>query len=274
MRGRAEHEAGAGRSGRGSAAAIADLEQALLALEADEATEADAARRRHEARACGTSGPGRWPPAAATSPSGRPGSRSGPRSSPAPGRGGAPAGPSGVRARPTRLPDRAHRVAAVAVERLDALVARHRAVIDGRLAELQEQRRRQSDEARAVTAHLEVCAASAATPSAGWRRSRERQPPAEIDGGRGPHPARGRGRDVAPRARRRARARRSPRRAPTLPEGVTPAARARELERELRLLGPINPLALEEFTALQERHTFLEGSSRTCKQHPPGAAAG
>jgi chromosome segregation protein len=35
-------------------------------------------------------------------------------------------------------------------------------------------------------------------------------------------------------------------------------ARARELERELRLLGPINPLALEEFTALQERHAFLE----------------
>ncbi len=37
-----------------------------------------------------------------------------------------------------------------------------------------------------------------------------------------------------------------------------PPARARDLERELRLLGPINPLALEEFTALQERHAFLE----------------
>ncbi len=32
----------------------------------------------------------------------------------------------------------------------------------------------------------------------------------------------------------------------------------RDLERELRLLGPINPLALEEFTELSERHTFLE----------------
>jgi chromosome segregation protein len=30
------------------------------------------------------------------------------------------------------------------------------------------------------------------------------------------------------------------------------------LERELRLMGPINPLALEEHTALQERHEFLE----------------
>jgi chromosome segregation protein len=32
----------------------------------------------------------------------------------------------------------------------------------------------------------------------------------------------------------------------------------RELERELRMLGPVNPLALEEFTALQERHAFLD----------------
>jgi chromosome segregation protein len=32
----------------------------------------------------------------------------------------------------------------------------------------------------------------------------------------------------------------------------------RDLERELRLMGPINPLALEEFNELQERHRFLE----------------
>ena len=32
----------------------------------------------------------------------------------------------------------------------------------------------------------------------------------------------------------------------------------RELDRELRLLGPINPLALEEFTELQQRHAFLD----------------
>jgi chromosome segregation protein len=46
--------------------------------------------------------------------------------------------------------------------------------------------------------------------------------------------------------------------APPLPDGVSAPARVRELERELRLLGPINPLALEEFTELQQRHTFLE----------------
>ncbi len=46
---------------------------------------------------------------------------------------------------------------------------------------------------------------------------------------------------------------------PELPENVTPAARARELERDLKLMGPINPLALQEFEALQERHEFLGG---------------
>ena len=45
---------------------------------------------------------------------------------------------------------------------------------------------------------------------------------------------------------------------PPLAEGVTPTARARELERELRLMGPINPLALQEHDALQERHEFLQ----------------
>jgi chromosome segregation protein len=45
---------------------------------------------------------------------------------------------------------------------------------------------------------------------------------------------------------------------PELPEGTSPIARVRELERELRLMGPINPLALEEFDELQKRHTFLE----------------
>jgi len=46
---------------------------------------------------------------------------------------------------------------------------------------------------------------------------------------------------------------------PEVPEGATPAGRVRELERELRLLGPINPLALEEFNELSQRNEFLEG---------------
>jgi chromosome segregation protein len=46
--------------------------------------------------------------------------------------------------------------------------------------------------------------------------------------------------------------------APAVPEGTTLAGRARELERDLRLMGPVNPLALEEHRALQERHEFLQ----------------
>ena len=46
--------------------------------------------------------------------------------------------------------------------------------------------------------------------------------------------------------------------APEVPEGTTLAGRARELERDLRLMGPINPLALEEHRALLERSEFLQ----------------
>jgi chromosome segregation protein len=46
--------------------------------------------------------------------------------------------------------------------------------------------------------------------------------------------------------------------APELADGMTPILKVRELERELRIMGPINPLALEEFEALQQRNTFLE----------------
>jgi chromosome segregation protein len=45
---------------------------------------------------------------------------------------------------------------------------------------------------------------------------------------------------------------------PECPEGVTLPGRARELERELRLMGPVNPLALTEYEALLERHEFLQ----------------
>ncbi|MGH9295296.1 MAG: chromosome segregation protein SMC, partial [Acidimicrobiales bacterium] len=44
---------------------------------------------------------------------------------------------------------------------------------------------------------------------------------------------------------------------PELPPGIPATARARELERDLRLMGPINPLAVEELAALDERDCFL-----------------
>ena len=45
---------------------------------------------------------------------------------------------------------------------------------------------------------------------------------------------------------------------PELPEGVAAAERAASLEAELAALGPINPLALEELSALEERHQDLD----------------
>ena len=45
---------------------------------------------------------------------------------------------------------------------------------------------------------------------------------------------------------------------PEVPDGTTLPGRARELERELRLMGPVNPLALTEYEALLERHEFLQ----------------
>ena len=69
--------------------------------------------------------------------------------------------------------------------------------------------------------------------------------------------------------------------APEVPAGTTLAGRARELERELRLMGPINPLALEEHDALLERHEFLQAqledvkaSRRELQPRDPGRRPG
>jgi chromosome segregation ATPase len=45
---------------------------------------------------------------------------------------------------------------------------------------------------------------------------------------------------------------------PELDPGVDPKVRAQDLEKELKIMGPINPLALEEFESLSERSQFLE----------------
>ncbi len=46
---------------------------------------------------------------------------------------------------------------------------------------------------------------------------------------------------------------------PETPEGLSPEARLRVLDRELKAMGPINPLALEEFEELKERYDFVTG---------------
>jgi chromosome segregation protein len=147
--------------------------------------------------------------------------------------------------------------ALVALSRLDILVDRHRHAIEGRHNELLETRRRQSDEVRAIAARLDECRRRRATAERELDEARERSRRVELDDAEarlrleGAVEALRRDHDVEPAVAEASAL-------PPLPEGVAPAARVRDLERELRLLGPINPLALEEFNELQERHKFLE----------------
>ena len=122
---------------------------------------------------------------------------------------------------------------------------------------LREQRLRQSETARASVEQLDALRTERVALERELTEVRKRAQRAEIDG------AETRLRletaverlraefDVEPHAALDAPA-------PPVPEGTTLAGRARELERELRVMGPINPLALEEHDALQERHRFLQ----------------
>jgi chromosome segregation protein len=145
----------------------------------------------------------------------------------------------------------------IAVERLSAYVDARHVRIDRRLTTLHEERRHQTDEARAAAARLDALRHDRADAERALEEVRERSRRRELE-------------DTEVRMRMEAAVEALRREldtepevamaapAPDLPEGTTAAARAREVERELRLMGPINPLALEEFTALQGRHRFLE----------------
>ncbi len=154
-----------------------------------------------------------------------------------------------------------HRVAIerslAAAAQLSELVDRHRQTIETRLAELHEQRRRQSEEVRALVAHLDETRRARSTAEKQLDETRERARRVEVE------EAEARMRLEAAIETLRRDLELEPAEAeaaemPPLPDGVSAAARVRDLDRELRLLGPINPLALEEFNELQERHRFLE----------------
>ena len=144
-----------------------------------------------------------------------------------------------------------------AVERLAALVDLHRHSVEVRHNALLEIRRRQSDEVRAVAVRLESLRRRRSAAEKELDESRERMRRVEIDEAEvrlrleGAVEALRRDHDLEPEYAEAAEL-------PPLPDGTNPAARVRDLERELRLMGPINPLALEEFNELQARHKFLE----------------
>jgi chromosome segregation protein len=144
-----------------------------------------------------------------------------------------------------------------AIDRLVELVTAHREVVEVLHTDLVEQRRRQSDEVRGLTTELDQHRRARAEKEHALDASRERARQAEL----GEAEAKLRLETAIETLRRELDIEPSVAEAaplPVLPDGATPAGRVRELERELRLLGPINPLALEEFNELQARHTFLE----------------
>ncbi|HSL58226.1 MAG TPA: hypothetical protein VK866_10325, partial [Acidimicrobiales bacterium] len=147
---------------------------------------------------------------------------------------------------------------ALATGRLTEVVEARLAVVDTELAGLQERRRRQSEATRAAAAGLEALRRERTELERRLGEQRERLGRAELGEAEARMRIEGatetlrRDLDVDPDT-----AVATP--CPDLAAGATAAGRARELERELRLMGPINPLALEEYEALQERNAFLEG---------------
>ncbi len=145
----------------------------------------------------------------------------------------------------------------VATERLGAFVADRLAVVESGLAVLRERRRHESEAARAVAAELDGLRRERVEAERALAEVRELLQRAELDDAEiglrieTAVEAIRRDLDVEPAVAMDA----TP---PELAESMTPGARVRELERDLRLMGPINPLALEEFEALQERHEFLD----------------
>ena len=136
-------------------------------------------------------------------------------------------------------------------------MAGHRGVVEAEHDRLTEQRRRQSDEVRALTSGLDAARKARHDAEQSLEATRQRAHRADIDEAEAKLRLENaietlrRDLDIEPHVAEAAEQ-------PELPEGATAAGRVRELDRELRLLGPINPLALEEFNELQQRHAFLE----------------
>ncbi len=140
---------------------------------------------------------------------------------------------------------------------LQDLVGVRLAEIEAELDVLRDRRRRESEESRAVAAELDQSRRERTAAEKALEQLRERAARVELA------EAETRLRIETAVESIRRELDREPEQAmaapcPPLPDGIPVGARIRELERELKLLGPINPLAVEEFAALQERHEFLQ----------------
>jgi chromosome segregation protein len=149
-------------------------------------------------------------------------------------------------------------------DRLATVVADGLAWVEAHLAELRERRRLQTEAARATADRLDVARRERSLAERRLEEQRERLRRGELEAQElrlrleAATETLRRDLDCEPEVAMAADC-------PPLPEGVSAPARLRELERELRLMGPVNPLALEEFEALSERHTFLEAQLEDVK---------
>jgi len=139
---------------------------------------------------------------------------------------------------------------------LASVVAERRSEVEAALAGARERRRRQADEVRRLSARLDGLRRDRQAGERALEEVRERARRAELDQSEAAMRLEAavdtvrRELDCEPDTAVAAEC-------PPLPPGASPTTRRAELERELRLLGPVNPLALEELAALQERHAFL-----------------
>jgi chromosome segregation protein len=144
-----------------------------------------------------------------------------------------------------------------AVDRLAAAVGERLARVEVELGQLRERRRRQSESARQVAADLDRLRKERAAAERALEELREHARRADLERT-----------EVQLRLEAAVESLRrdldcEPDQAkltlcPPLPEGVSSQARVRDLDRELRLMGPVNPLALQEYEALQERHQLIQ----------------
>ena len=146
---------------------------------------------------------------------------------------------------------------ASALGRLAEVVDAHLRRLDTRQAALHEARQRQSDEVRLIGSRLDDARRDRTDKERLLQIQRERNSRVELDEAEvrmrmeSTVAALRRDHSVEPEVAMAAPL-------PPLAPGMAPAARVRDLERELRIMGPINPLALQEFNELQHRHSFLE----------------
>ena len=143
------------------------------------------------------------------------------------------------------------------VETIAARLAERMTVAEALATRLREVRRQQSEAARAAGGRLDGLRAERADAERRLQELRERHGRVEVDEAE----CRMRLEQGVENVRREFDCEPEVAIAAPLPEVVgnlSLVQRGRDLERELRLLGPINPLALSEYEALVERHEFLQ----------------